>query len=312
MLPRAMLRDFLGTDRPLRVVVNPSAGRGRARRRGDELVRALAQSDLPHERFDTNGRGDAERFAATATGPIVVVGGDGTVSEVLNGLPCRDGRCGPIAVLPSGSGDDFASSAGFATAPAELVERLRHGTLRAVDCGDAVMATTTGDVTRRFANELGVGFEADVIRATAGLPLRGRALYLMATLRALGRRRPFAAEIERDGAAAAARSLLLASFCNTRRVGGGLPLVPHARLDDGRLDLIEVDALTRLGTLVLLAKLVRKKHLGDPRVRTAAVTAAVVRADPPVAVVCDGEIVEGVRELRVRVAAGAVLLCGAS
>jgi diacylglycerol kinase family enzyme len=306
-----MSRDFLSTDRPLRVVVNPSAGRGRARRRGDELSKALAHSDLPHERFDTNGHGDAVRFAATAPGPVVVVGGDGTVHEVLNGLPCRDGRFGPIAVLPSGSGDDFASSAGFAARPAELVERLRHGTLRTVDCGDAVLTTATGVVTRRFANELSVGFEADVMRAVAGVPLRGRALYLLATLRALVRQRPFAAEVECDGAPAAARPLLLASFCNSRRVGGGLPFVPHARLDDGRLDLIEVAATTRLGTLALLGKLVRQEHLADPRVRTTPLVAAVVRVDQPLAVVTDGEIVEGVRELRVRVVAGSLVLWGA-
>lgn len=312
MLRPAMPGDIFGTDRPLTVVVNPVAGGGRARRRAEALQHALAAAGVPLVVQTTTRRGDAQRFAAEAPAAVLAVGGDGTVHEVLNGLRPCDGRFGPLAVLPSGSGDDFAAAAGFAAEPEVLVQRLRTGSVRAVDCGEATFSTGAGERVERFVNDVGVGFEADVVRAIQGLPLRGKPLYLTATLRALWRQRSFTAELVRDGAAAPARPLLFATFCNVPAIGGGLPFAPDARLDDGRLDLLEVAATSRLGTLSLLGKLVRKRHLADPRVRASTVTAATVRCSRPVPLAMDGEFVAAdVTALAVRTMAHALLLCGA-
>ncbi|MCB9876505.1 MAG: hypothetical protein H6835_02795 [Planctomycetes bacterium] len=304
--------DIFGTDRPLTVVVNPVAGGGRARRRADAVQRALAAAGVPLVVRTTTQRGDAQRFATAAPGAVLAVGGDGTVHEVLNGLPARDGRFGPLAVLPSGSGDDFAAAAGFAAEPDVLAQRLRTGAVRAVDCGEASFVTSTGERVERFVNDVGVGFEADVVRAIQGLPLRGKLLYLTATLRALWRQRPFDGELLVDGVTAPARPLLFATFCNVPAIGGGLPFAPDAQLDDGRLDLLEVAATSRLGTLSLLGKLVRKRHLADPRVRATRVATATVRCGRPVPLAMDGEFVAAdVTSLAVRTMARALLLCGA-
>lgn len=320
MLGSAMPRDLDGSIQPLLVVVNPTAGRGRARRRGRQLAAALQRAGVPFAMVATAGPGDAERLASAPSGgpagALVAVGGDGTVHEVLNGLVQRADqatRGGPLAVLPSGSGDDFAANAGFGQDVDELVRRLQRGERRAVDLGTATLQTAAGARTRAFANNLGIGFEADVVRAAAGMWLRGRALYLAATVRALLRQRPFAATITLDGREAPPQALLFASFCNGARVGGGLPFCPAARLDDGRFGLLQVAATTRRGTLALLHKLVHDRHRGDPRVRTLAAATAFVRSERPIPVAMDGELVDSaVTELRVTMVPGALVLCGAS
>ncbi len=313
MLRPAMPRDLDGSNRPLLVVVNPTAGRGRARKCAQQLALALERAGVPFELALTQARGDAERLAAAARGLLVAVGGDGTVHEVVNGLAQRGGPpWGPLAVLPAGSGDDFAANAGFAADAGELVRRLANGAARTVDLARAELVTGTGTIACWFANNCGAGFEADVVRAADGLWLRGRALYLAATVRAVLRQKPFPAELALDGGLAAATSLLFASFCNGARVGGGLPFAPGARLDDGRLDLLQVAATTRRGTLALLGKLVRERHRGDPRVRSAAAAAATLRSAQPFPVSMDGELIAtAVTELRIRTAPGALVLCGA-
>ena len=267
---------------------------------------------MPHTLAATEGPGDARRLAAAADGAVVVaVGGDGTVNEVVDGLLLRDGALGPLAVLPSGSGDDFASACGFVDDPDALVAGMRAGAVRAVDCGHVEITTPNGTIARRFANDLGVGFEADVVRAARSLPLRGRALYVTATLRAVLRQRPFDATLACDERDAEPRRLLFASFCNSARVGGGLPFAPDARLDDGRLDLLEVAATSRLGTCALLTRLLRRRHLEDRRVRASRLADATLRSDAPLPVAMDGEFVTAdARELRVRTLAGALRLCG--
>lgn len=311
MLGATMPRAPFGPDRPLLVVINPGAGGGRARRRGAWLTRALRREGLPHRVVTAAEPGDAERLAAGAPGPVVAVGGDGTVHAVLNGLCNGDGGLGPLAVLPAGSGDDFARSAGFVSDPRRLAARLRRASTRTVDCGQATVETARGTVTRRFANAAGIGFGADVARTAGGLPLRGPARYVAATLRALAGQRPFVGHLQLDGVRVPAEPLLLVAFCNGQRVGGGLPFAPAARLDDGRLDLLRVAWTSRLGTLSLLGKLVRQQHGGDPRVRTAVFATAEVCSDDPLPVMLDGELVASdARSLRVTVLPGALRLCG--
>ena len=150
MLRPAMPRDLDGSNQePLLIIANPRAGHGRGRRRADLLGRELDHSGLPWTISFTERKGHAQQLAADATGPIVVVGGDGTVHEVVNGLVPRDGRLGPLAVLPAGSGDDFAANARFPADPAALVAHLRRPILRAIDIGAADIDCDGGAVEQR-------------------------------------------------------------------------------------------------------------------------------------------------------------------
>ena len=285
--------DPFATERPLTVVVNPVAGGGRARRRAEALERELRKAQVPFDVRETAARGDARRFAGEAgRSAVVAVGGDGTVHEVLDGLRPQGDVLGPLAVLPAGSGDDFAAATGFDRRPDRLVARLREGTERRIDCGVATLIRSDGSEHReRFVDDVGIGFVADVVQAIRGVPLRGKLLYLTATLRALARLRPIEAEFALDGGARATRRCLLVSLCNVPAIGGGLPFAPDARLDDGRLDLVEIAATSRLGTLSLLGKLLRRRHRDDARVRCTTFQEARLRFPLPAPISMDGELI---------------------
>ena len=294
MLGSSMARDtVLPNVMSLLVIANPRSGRGRGAKRVDELVRALHQRGLPFVMRLTTGPGHATSLAADSRGAVAVVGGDGTVHEVLNGLPTRDGRLGPLAVLAAGNGDDFAANAGSPSAAAALVEQLAAGTTRAVDVGEATVSCEHGRVRRRFANHLGIGFDAMVAAAAQGLrPLRGRPLYVTAALRALVHQRGFDCEFTftgPDGESTERQSILLASICNGARIGGGLPMAPDARLDDGLFDALRVASCGRSSTLLLLLRLLRRRHLQDPRVRLVRCRTVRMRLDQPTPVTMDGE-----------------------
>ncbi|MBL8729051.1 MAG: hypothetical protein JNM25_11510 [Planctomycetes bacterium] len=291
-----MARDFVQSNvTPLLVIANPRAGRGRGGPRAEELTRALRAADLPFTLAHSNGPGHATALAAGAPGGVVAVGGDGSVHEILNGLPARGGMLGPLAVLPAGSGDDFAGAAGFPRSAAALVERLRAGTVRAIDVGTAEFDCEHGRMRRRFANNAGLGFEAAVVAAAANARwLRGRPLYLAATLQAVRHQRLVDCELDYtiDGTTTTTRlPLLFVSACNGNRVGGGLPFVPGARLDDGQLDVLQVTAASRRATLVLLWRLLRARHGSDARVRLARCTQLAVRPATPLPLAMDGELV---------------------
>lgn len=316
MLAASMARDLAEVNvAPLLVVANPRAGRGRAGARAEALARALAAAGVPFTLARTNAPGHATELAAGAAGTVVAVGGDGTVHEVLNGLVARDGRLGPLAVLPAGSGDDFAANAGFTASIPALVDRLRDGSTRAVDFGVAHLQTEDGPAERRFANNAGLGFDAEVVReAHAGSWLRGRARYLAATLRALRRQRTFACELVctgPHGSTTLAGPVLFVSTCNGERVGGGLPFAPGARIDDGLLHALRVTAPTRRATVALLLRLLRRRHLADPRVRLDSGHRIDVSAAVPMPLALDGELVAAaVSTLRLEVRAGRLLLAG--
>lgn len=296
MLGPTMRSDPDGTIRQhALLIVNPAAGCGRSVRAAKALESALHAAGLTFTRQDTQGPGHARQLAAASLGPVVVVGGDGTVHEVTNGLPVRAGQLGPLAVLPCGSGDDFAGGVGFTKNPVELVARLLGGATRPIDVGLAEFPCSSSLAPQRFVNAAALGLDAEVAaRARQRRFLRGRLLYTMATLAVLRRPPRFLATITLDagdGAPAVTTTTECAfvSTCNGPRVGGGLLLAPQARSDDGHFDVVQVAGASAPVILWLLAKLLVGRHRGDPRVRTTTCRRVQIATAAEVAVALDGE-----------------------
>ncbi|MEO6595870.1 MAG: diacylglycerol kinase family protein [Planctomycetota bacterium] len=322
MLAATMARDLVGSNQaPLSLLVNPAAGRGRGRRQGEQLAAELQRAGLSFSLQQSERPGHLRELAARTAGPVVAVGGDGTVHEIVDGLIPRDGRLGPLAILASGRGDDFAASAGFGPSCKRLVERLAAPSSRLVDVGIAAIDCEHGLLNRRFANYLGFGFDAEVARAAANTRLlRGKLLYLVATMRALWRQRLVDCEVTYEGAGKQSGEaahenenapVLFCAACNGSRVGGGLHFAPQAALDDGLLDVVRVTSSSRRRTVLLLAKLMRIAHLDDPRVRLERCTAATMHSMQPMAVALDGEpVATRARSVRVSIAAERLELVG--
>ncbi len=232
------------------VVFNPAAGRAVAA----ERLRLLLSRLPGYELATTCGPDEAGRLAARAAedgyDPIVVAGGDGLFAEVVNGLAPDPGRV-RLALLPMGTGNDFARALGLSPDPGAALEALLEGAVHVVDA--ARLDTRGGgpgaeSASRWFANATVTGLAGRVARrAHRGRKRRwGSLAYRMAALPALAGARPVRTELVLEGPGGEECLELTAhavAVTNGPYAGGGVRVAPGARIDDGLLDVVVVPDL---------------------------------------------------------------------
>lgn len=309
-------------------MANPAAGRGRTAKRLVELEKILAQRpSLNAVVRVTEYPGESVVIARTAVEKgariVAAMGGDGTVSEVATGLM---GSETALALLPTGTGNDFARSLGIPLALEAAVKLLSSGRIAPVDVGLAtftprggtpvpeanpnlVEPTTTIERRRAndaekarelrlppnqrfFVNVAGCGFDAVVAeRANRGIgPLRGTAVYLGAVLATLHRHRPADFRIKAEGKLYKFRAMLC-SVANSQTYGGGMRIAPTAVLDDGKLDVVVVRETGRFEFLTAFPRVFGGSHLSHPKVLTFRGSRIQIESSPPMPVLLDGDVV---------------------
>ena len=270
------------------LVMNPAAGRRHARDPRTVLA-AFQRRGLDADLAVTERPGHARDLVRTL-GPrfevIVVVGGDGTLYEVIQGLDLEQHRLG---LIPWGSGNDFAWSAGISGDLDACVDRIASARERRVDLGSYEVEHSGGLARGRFHNEMGFGFEALVNAESHRVHrVRGAAVYVWALLRALPRYRSYPAKLEWNGGHYEGDVLLLA-VGNGKRVGGCFRFFPDAAQDDGRLDLLHTGRIGFLRAPAVLSRLLRGTHVGTTGVHYAQAPAFTVRSPGGIPVYVDGE-----------------------
>lgn len=289
---------------PAVVLLNPRAAGGRAARLADPLRRWLAQQapDVPLHIPDGIDAGHASLMDRPSGSRAVLVGGDGTLHRVLPAVLARQLSVG---LVPVGSGNDLGRALGLRGVawPEALSFALRAPALEC-DLGELV----SDGRCIPFASSLAAGFDAAVAaRAHAGPSwVRGVPRYLWATLRELASLQCWQVRVRADGATVHDGDALFASVLNTPSYGAGMPAVPHARVDDGRLDLLIAGRFGRVGTLAMLPRLLLGWHLGHPRVQTTRFAELRVDTGRAMPLAADGEPVGEAREFLVRVRPGAL------
>jgi YegS/Rv2252/BmrU family lipid kinase len=277
--------------RPIPLLVNPVAGRGRAAHRAESIRRVLADSDVAVEEIQSTAAGDIENkvFAAASAGAdrIIVAGGDGSVHEAVNGI-LRSASQTALGVIPVGTGNDFAKACSiplhWEDATRLLADRISNDMpLRYIDAG------RMND--RYFANGAGIGFDAKInhIARSNRLPL-GDLVYLIAVFQGVwdgvitpGVRMRYDTT-DYDG------PVTLVEVCNGASVGGMFQIAPMAKNDDGFLDLVFVRPVGRLRIFALLPKLIKGTHISAPEVTCARANAISLIAEEPVPSHLDGEV----------------------
>lgn len=268
------------------IIFNPVAGKGRASNALSHTLQFLADHGLEHQLITTERPDHATELAA-ATPPdatILVMGGDGTVHEVVKGIVA----CGPsertLAVLPVGSGDDFAFSLGMRHGDLQgALARLLAPKVRLVDVG-----FVDGEP---FANSMGAGFDAEAAHRVRTSPrmLKGVSAYLYGVLTALGSFSPVGVTVTVDGVVAYRGPSLLVSLQNGPRTGGSFLFAPEARNDDGLFDVVVAGEFGRAGAMAILPRLARGRHLDHPKVHLFRGANVVIQWDQPQRAHIDGE-----------------------
>jgi diacylglycerol kinase (ATP) len=313
---------------PVHVILNPAAGRGRGQWLEPQIRRLLTESNIPFELVQTHASGEAIALARQAKQQgyttIVAAGGDGTIHEVINGMaevtPPGE-TVGRLALLPIGTGNDFVSALGgdyelrSNRTLAAAIRSLQSGQRRFVDLAQVTLSSTSGSHQRYFNNNLGLGFEAEVTRASQRITFaRGPLVYLLGILHAIRTATPSEITVgwhSPNGASyKVTRSLLMVTVGNGDRAGGGFRLHPNAQLSDGLLDLGLVYPISRLSILTLLLKVLRGDHLQDRRVFHTQCRHLSISWNEPIPLQIDGELIEeGVRSVDISVQPNLLELC---
>jgi YegS/Rv2252/BmrU family lipid kinase len=267
--------------RRLAVIVNPTAGAGRAL---DSLPRIRAELDrlgAEYHVVETTSQEHAreEATAARERGETVgALGGDGLVGT-LAGRLC--GGESPLAVLPGGRGNDLARVLDIPTEPEAAARVAVEGVEHAIDVPNVDGESFVGiascgfdSVANRMANEAKV--------------VRGNLVYLYAALRALAtwKHATFKVVVDGEEHTTAGYSVIVA---NSKAYGGGMYVVPHAELDDGQLDVVLPHGGSKLDFLRMMPKIFKGTHVDDPRLTFLRGHEVEVSADRPFDVYADGD-----------------------
>lgn len=180
-----------------------------------------------------------DQVGAGAVDRLVVAGGDGTVHRVVSVLARHDLlERSPLAILPLGTGNDFARSAGIPLDPRDAAVTAARGAPRAVD----LLRDDRGGVVVNAAH-VGLGALA-AERAQAAKGMLGPLGYAVGAVLAGTSMRSYPVRVEVDGAEVCGgdEQLLMLGISVGRTIGGGTPLAPEASLDDGLADVVLVAA----------------------------------------------------------------------
>jgi diacylglycerol kinase family enzyme len=296
-------------DERVCLIVNPAAGGGRAGRSAPGVQACLRRlgvrfgcepsTDLAHAR-------SLARRAALAGEWVFVLGGDGLAGAVADELRAIPDAV--MAVLPGGRGNDLVRVLGLPSDPATACELLARGTPAPVDLGEVE--------GRAFLGIASVGFDSEANRIANEAPgWLGNLVYAYGALRALAswraatfqitlsagngdrplagaaRADPPAADLDRASSSPTSGTFTgySVALANSKAYGGGMLLAPDASLQDGLLDIVRIDAVSRLRFLSNLPRVFKGTHVALPSVHIERATAAEISADRPFMMYADGE-----------------------
>ena len=236
------------------VLLNPAAGRRRQRALVPELLRRLRaggyELDVVSAGSPAEAEQDCAKLLAAGVHALIAIGGDGTVHTAVQAVA---GSGAPFAVVPAGTGNDFAAAVGVPTDPLTAADQVARALRDGVSTRPVDLARVTGanGAVRWFAAVMAAGFDAVVNeRANAMSWPRGDRRYDLAIFLELARLRARDYRVVLDGSVLQPQAILVA-VGNTASYGGGIRICPGADPCDGLLDVVVGRAMSRR-TLVRL------------------------------------------------------------
>jgi diacylglycerol kinase (ATP) len=274
-------------------LVNPASANGTTGPRWPQLAHELALAGLTGDALFSERPGElaalARRAADEGATLLVVVGGDGSVNEVANGVAGREGV--EIAVLARGTGWDFVRTFGISRRPSDAARVALSGATRTIDLGRVAYRRWSGEeATAWFANVGSAGMSGAIAKRAneTTKALGGKVSYAWATIAVFARWRNGEVRVDVDGVTRAGR-MQDVIVANGRYFGGGMKICPEAEPDDGLFDVLLIGDLTRAELLRTMPKLYRGTHLPHPKGELLRGRVVTVESDEPLPIELDGE-----------------------
>lgn len=219
------------------IIYNPIAGKRKAYKNLQIVERVLKERSVEYQVWESGGIHDAEYIARKLTQEgereIIVLGGDGTINEVLNGL--EDPSVCNLGLIPSGTGNDFAARMNIPLNPEKAILRILDNAPQPIDYID-VSGT-------RSMNIAGLGIDVDVLERCMRGRLKGKIKYLVSLVQSLFAFKGIKVQVECEDRETETRDVLLCVVCNGTTFGGGIKICPTADPTDHQLDVVMVDCI---------------------------------------------------------------------
>ncbi|MBN1158446.1 MAG: diacylglycerol kinase family lipid kinase [Bacteroidales bacterium] len=289
--PLPIKRDYL-------VVVNPNAGKRKGQKDWKEISSCFMKYGFTFEARFTRAVRHAIELTVEAIQEgyrkIIVVGGDGTMNEVVNGIflqhvcPTTDIE---LAMITVGTGNDWGRMFGIPSDYVQAIQVIREHKMHLQDAGMIYYFNGTEREKRYFINIAGLGFDAVVVRRTNLQKERGRngkMLYMLNLLRSLVFYRSTSTEVEIDGLRIKNNTFTI-SIGIGKYSGGGMMQTPKALPDDGLFDITVVKQIGKGDLLLNLKKLYNGSILEHPKIEGYKGKRIVIDSDPLIHVEADGE-----------------------
>jgi YegS/Rv2252/BmrU family lipid kinase len=284
----------------VKVILNPYAGRWSAAQRQSDVVTALCENGIDFDLAVTEYPGHGAELAAQAVregfSPLIAAGGDGTISEVINGIVKLQtegefGELPALGILPLGSANDLVVNLGLPTDLTAAAEVIRMGNVRMMDLGQV----TFGNIPRQriFDNNSALGLEPSITLIQARIPwLRGVIRYILATLIGVAQNPQWNMRIEwEDGEYYGPVTLVTVGIHPL--TGGVFYVTPHADAFDGLLTFVYGYMPTRLKILRLLPRIMKPdkgNYVEHPDIHEVNSPWIRIQSDSPTPLHADGEI----------------------
>ena len=275
------------------VIVNPLSAGGGTGEAWPQIASDLRSQFGSFEAVFTKQRGDAATLASEAARKgaqlIIACGGDGTISEVANGI-LASGKDAELGILPSGTGGDFRRTLEIPSRARDAARVLRKGRSVRIDVGRVSYTDENGaDATRYFVGVASCGMSTKVIERVKA----DEVSFVSALLKTAMRNAPVRLIIQLDDSHE--RHLVVSNLCiaNARYFGGGMKIAPDAKLTDGKLDVISIGDLSAMKLFTSAPRVYTGSHLSMPEVSHALARKITLRAADraeEVALEVDGEL----------------------
>ena len=268
----------------LHLIYNPASGKNKPKKSLEKAEKLLVERGVPYEVHETQGERDAQAIAKTLTESgereIVVLGGDGTLHEVLNGLD--DPALCKIGLLPCGTGNDFAERLGLPTDAEKAMAKILDSEAKPIDYLEV------GGV--RCMNVAGIGMDVDVLERCQKGKLKGKIKYFISLLQSLFAFKGIGLEMESEGRIER-HEALIAAACNGSQFGGGIRICPNADVSDGKLHVVLVECIgSKWGIIKAFMSLLKGTILTYPATTEFLCERVKFTPDTPCTVQLDGEL----------------------
>lgn len=261
--------------------INPASRSGKGARKWDEVETLLKEKHIPYEAYfleaNVSPRPVMDKiFAKEGTNPVsvVLIGGDGTVNQCINGVPDFDRL--ELSVIPTGSGNDFCRNKGIPKDVSEQLDRIINKR-NCLDIDRAVIAFLHADGTetkRTFLVSTGIGYDAEICHEANRSKLKkalnkiklGKLVYLLIGVKGIFSANLSNMEVTIDGKTEHYSNVFFIATMNQPFEGGGVAMTPTASDTDGLFDFLIFHGVSRFKALCTIPLLYVKKHAGKPGV----------------------------------------------